>query len=94
MSLSISGVVKSGVCVACSDDSIESSLALTSDANLETELPQADVLGGTVYYGDYNVYGRRHGHGEIIWENGDRYAGSFFNGNRDGQGTLWFADGK
>ena len=89
--LSIDRVVDNGVCIACADDSIESSLALSSDANL-SQLPRADVVGGTVYYGDYNVYGLRHGPGEIIWENGDRYSGNFFNGNRDGEGTLWFAD--
>jgi hypothetical protein len=47
-----------------------------------------------VYEGDYNLYGQRHGHGEMTWENGDRYVGNFFNGLRDGKGDLFRRDGK
>jgi hypothetical protein len=49
----------------------------------------------TVYIGDYNGRGQRHGaHGELLWDNGDRYVGSFVNGQRTGSGTLFFRDGK
>jgi len=46
-----------------------------------------------VYKGNYNVYGERHGQGELNWSNGDRYTGTFWNGVREGEGTLHFADG-
>ena len=48
-----------------------------------------------VYIGDYNIIGQRHGsHGELIWDSGDRYVGTFVNGMRSGQGTFFFRDGK
>jgi len=51
--------------------------------------------GPSVYIGDYNILGQRHGsHGELIWDNGDRYVGTFKNGMRSGQGTFFFRDGK
>ena len=48
-----------------------------------------------VYIGDYNILGQRHGsHGELIWDSGDRYVGTFKNGMRSGQGSFFFRDGK
>ncbi len=48
-----------------------------------------------VYIGDYNILGERHGsRGELIWDNGDRYVGTFKNGMRSGQGAFFFRDGK
>ncbi|KAG7368407.1 TIR domain containing protein [Nitzschia inconspicua] len=47
-----------------------------------------------VYIGEYNDRGQRHGpHGELIWENGDRYVGSFMCGKRTGTGTMFHRDG-
>jgi len=49
---------------------------------------------GTVYIGEYNLLGQRHGsHGELIWDDKSRYVGSFRNGMRSGQGTFFFQNG-
>ena len=45
------------------------------------------------YRGSYNNYGERHGQGELVWSNGDKFKGKFVNGKREGQGTLEFGDG-
>jgi hypothetical protein len=94
--LTLLGIVEGGVCIACTNDTVSSRHMNSDDASqgrAESPLLGASVGGGTMYIGDYNVYGQRHGPGEMIWSNGDRYVGNFFNGNRDGKGTLWFADG-
>jgi len=49
--------------------------------------------GKTHYKGGFNLYGFRDGHGELVWSNGDRYVGQFFNGKIHGNGTLYFKDG-
>jgi hypothetical protein len=46
------------------------------------------------YEGEYNIYGKRHGNGELRWANGDRYVGQFTDGFIEGKGTLSFHDGK
>ena len=46
-----------------------------------------------IYEGNYNRSGERHGNGELRWSNGDKYVGCFWNGVRDGEGTLFFNDG-
>jgi hypothetical protein len=47
-----------------------------------------------VYIGEYNHRGQQHGpHGELIWDNGDRYVGSFVCGKRTGTGTMFHRDG-
>ena len=46
-----------------------------------------------MYIGDFNSQGERHGPGELLWSNGDKYVGNFVEGLRDGQGTLYFKDG-
>jgi len=51
------------------------------------------TAGETVYIGDFNSQGERHGPGELLWSNGDKYVGNFVEGLRDGQGTLYFKDG-
>uniref|UniRef100_A0A7S4ADA0 Uncharacterized protein n=1 Tax=Pseudo-nitzschia australis TaxID=44445 RepID=A0A7S4ADA0_9STRA len=49
---------------------------------------------GVVYIGNYNILDQPHGsHGELIWDNGDRYVGTVQNGMRSGQGTFFFRDG-
>ncbi len=62
---------------------------------------QGDEISGNahddscVYIGEYNILGQRHGsHGELIWDSGDRYVGTFENGMRSGQGAFFFRDGK
>ena len=60
----------------------------TKDATVNSDNP-------CVYIGDYNILGQRHGsHGELIWDSGDRYVGTFKNGMRSGQGSFFFRDGK
>ena len=55
--------------------------------------PNNATGGETVYIGDFNDYGERHGPGELLWSNGDKYVGNFYHGLRHGQGTLYFKDG-
>jgi len=55
--------------------------------------PNNATAGETVYIGDFNASGERHGPGELLWSNGDKYVGSFVCGMRHGQGTLYFKDG-
>lgn len=55
--------------------------------------PNNATAGETVYIGDFNEQGERHGPGELLWSNGDKYVGAFVNGLREGQGTLYFKDG-
>mmetsp|Transcript_29922 Transcript_29922/g.67539 ORF Transcript_29922/g.67539 Transcript_29922/m.67539 type:complete len:593 (-) Transcript_29922:41-1819(-) len=45
------------------------------------------------YTGEYNIVGKRHGDGELLWANGDKYVGDFKNGYIDGRGTISFHDG-
>ena len=72
----------------------------TSNNNLDGSQPRAAqqqpnnaTAGETVYIGDFNQQGERHGPGELLWSNGDKYVGNFENGLRSGQGTLHFKDG-
>jgi len=52
------------------------------------------VVDPCVYIGEYDVLGRRHGpRGELIWDSGERYVGTFQNGMRSGQGVFFFRDG-
>ena len=98
--LTVDGHVDRGNCIACagagagadahsSNSRPESPIDTTSNPSLASSLE----MGVTVYIGDYNIYGQRHGPGELTWNNGDRFAGNFFNGHRDGHGTLFFGDG-
>jgi hypothetical protein len=92
--LTVNGHVDRGHCLACADahttsNSRPESPVDTSNSSLSSSLE----VGETVYIGDFNIYGQRHGPGELIWNNGDRFAGNFFNGHRDGHGTLFFGDG-
>jgi len=48
---------------------------------------------GAKYSGDMSESGKRHGRGEYIWINGDRYQGDFVNGLKDGNGILYFSNG-
>lgn len=55
--------------------------------------PVGPNLASCTYKGDYNVMGKRHGDGELTWDNGDRYVGRFRDGYIDGRGTIYFRDG-
>jgi hypothetical protein len=91
--VNLQGQVENGHCLSC-------------DQELERELTAPAIRAGqaqttttttttTCYIGEYNLYGQRHGPGELIWDNGDRYVGTFFNGLRDGKnGTLFLRDGQ
>ena len=46
------------------------------------------------YTGDYNAYGKRHGDGELVWANEDKYVGKFKDGFIEGRGTISFHDGE
>jgi hypothetical protein len=77
--------------------SVGESNGSASDSNPQPksaqQQPNNATAGETVYIGDFNDQGERHGPGELLWSNGDKYVGSFINGLRDGQGTLYFKDG-
>jgi len=45
------------------------------------------------YTGAFSEEGRRSGHGEYIWPNGDRYQGQFTDGIKEGNGILYFSNG-
>lgn len=48
-----------------------------------------EVTGNGSYRGDF-VAGKKHGRGEKVMPNGDRYSGEFFDDYRHGQGTyIW-----
>ena len=73
---------------------IESLLNLHENEKIPPSPSEAATATTFSYVGDYNIYGQRHGHGEMIWKNGDRFVGNFFNGLRDGHGCLFLSDGK
>ena len=41
----------------------------------------------------FSLTGKRHGRGEYIWANGDRYTGQFANNLKNGNGILYFSNG-
>lgn len=82
----IKGKVENGRCLSC-----EQLCESMSSVGLSSDKSSAPT---TCYVGEYNFYGQRHGPGELIWDNGDRYVGNFFNGVRDGNGSLFLRDGK
>ncbi|HEY0664931.1 MAG TPA: hypothetical protein VGD24_02595, partial [Gallionella sp.] len=48
-----------------------------------------EVSGAASYRGDF-VAGKKHGRGDKVMPNGDRYSGEFFDDYRHGQGTyIW-----
>jgi hypothetical protein len=78
-------------------------LAFSSMENNQTVIPTVAINqvvhentcdSSPAYRGEFNLYGERHGWGEMVSPNGDRYVGEFFNGNRHGEGTMSFTDGK
>ncbi|KAL3911335.1 MAG: hypothetical protein SGILL_007319, partial [Bacillariaceae sp.] len=76
----------------CDFENVLSHYTINEDQVAE---PLVTATTTTVYIGDYNDRGQRHGaHGELLWDNGDRYVGSFVNGKRTGSGTLFFRDGE
>ncbi|KAL7535408.1 hypothetical protein ACHAWF_005158 [Thalassiosira exigua] len=54
---------------------------------------RAQSVSPCTYTGEYNVMGKRHGDGELKWENGDVYRGKFKDGFIEGRGTICFHDG-
>ena len=66
------------------------------DCNFQSDKTSGNAIDDScVYIGEYNILGQRHGsHGELIWDSGDRYVGTFQNGMRSGQGAFFFRDGK
>jgi hypothetical protein len=106
--LTIAGVVTRGQCLHCLGSASNTYTPLSQHATgqatvaeLEPVGPSAEaILGSTprttaVYHGPYNVHGLFHGGpAELTWSNGDRYIGTFWNGQRDGtECSLFFADG-
>lgn len=65
------------------------------DSNIEVDKSEVAVNDDAcVYIGDYNILGQRQGsRGELIWDSGDRYVGTFKNGMQSGQGAFFFRDG-
>ncbi len=49
--------------------------------------------GRGYYYGAFPENGPITGHGEFVYDNGDRYVGDFVNGKREGHGEYLFANG-
>jgi hypothetical protein len=100
----VDGHVVKGHCLACADDDhttsnsrqespVDTTTTCSRNASSSSYNSLGATMGDTVYIGDFNIYGQRHGPGELIWNNGDRFAGNFSNGHRDGHGTLFFGDG-
>jgi len=48
---------------------------------------------GAKYVGETSDSGTRHGRGEYVWLNGDRYQGDFVSGLKNGNGILYFSNG-
>jgi len=48
---------------------------------------------GSLYVGDWNDRGQKHGMGHLVFKDGSRYDGLFQNGLFTGLGVLAFADG-
>lgn len=48
---------------------------------------------GSEYYGQFNMAGKRHGHGVHKWIEADSYAGQWLNGIRTGEGVYKTARG-
>lgn len=46
------------------------------------------------YKGGFNEAGERHGNGEVLWNDGSKYAGDWVDDVREGKGTEFFGDGK
>eukprot|EP01062_Namystynia_karyoxenos_P028084 TRINITY_DN2134_c0_g1_i3.p1 TRINITY_DN2134_c0_g1~~TRINITY_DN2134_c0_g1_i3.p1 ORF type:complete len:1194 (+),score=488.42 TRINITY_DN2134_c0_g1_i3:93-3674(+) len=47
-------------------------------------------LGGEKYEGDLNGDGRRHGHGVLVWPNGNKYVGQWSDGKMTGRGVFTY----
>lgn len=80
------------------DGSQQQTPSVTNSQNQNTEKEgskrMTSVSGeGAKYTGDMSETGKRHGRGEYIWLNGDRYQGDFINGLKNGNGILYFSNG-
>jgi hypothetical protein len=89
--LSIAGQVVRGQCVRCvngDDNAAAVALAGISEpsasvdaipAAMATPILSSPVMQlDTQYTGNFNNYGERHGEGELVWSNQDRYTGTRF----------------
>lgn len=86
-----------------SDSQDNSNMAASQTASA-TQTPSKETEGtkrmtmvsgqeGAKYTGETSDSGARHGRGEYVWLNGDRYQGDFVNGLKNGNGILYFANG-
>lgn len=48
---------------------------------------------GSVYNGQWNEHGHRHGYGNLVFPDGNKYWGFFDNGLYGGLGVMAFQDG-
>ena len=55
-------------------------------------MPVANPLSAAIYEGN-RVNGKEHGHGTMVWPNGDRYEGDWRDGKRYGHGIMIWASG-
>jgi hypothetical protein len=77
------------------DDQKKDNNITTNNSNDTTSATSTITTPTPVYIGEYNLFGQRHGSsGEMIWDDGNRYVGTFENNLRSGQGTFFFKDGK
>ena len=47
-----------------------------------------------LYTGETNEEGERHGHGILVWKNGDRHEGEFRNDRPNGPGKYYYKNGE
>jgi len=66
----------------------------TENTEKEGSKRMTEVSGeGAKYSGEMSETGKRHGRGEYIWINGDRYQGDFVDSLKNGNGILYFSNG-
>lgn len=67
-------------------------LALVSGITCFAQVRETTVYDdGSYYTGHRDAKGRRHGHGLMVWVNGDRYEGDWKKGEIEGEGTFTYA---
>jgi hypothetical protein len=71
---------------------IEDTSASSSSTRFTDQLDQLNSCKA-LYNGPVNEAGEAEGQGQLVWTNGDRYVGAFFNGKQHGHGGLYFHNG-